>query len=107
MLVKKLMLVPVAALFATSLFAAPAQKMVGTVTDSMCGAQHGMKGLTAAQCTRKCVRGGASYALMSDGKMYMLKGDKAEFDKFAGEKVVVKGMTDGKTVTVESMKAAG
>ncbi len=107
MFVKRLMLVPAAALFASTLYAAPAQKMVGTVTDSMCGAHHGMKNLSAAQCTRKCVSTGASFALMSDGKMYMLKGDKAEFDKFAGEKVVVKGKRNGKTVTVESMKAAG
>ena len=39
-------------------------------------------------------------------KIYILKGDKAAIDKFAGANVVVKGKTSGSTVTVESIKAA-
>jgi hypothetical protein len=35
-----------------------------------------------------------------------LKGDKAQFDKFAGQNVTVKGTLSGSTVTVESIAAA-
>jgi hypothetical protein len=44
-----------------------------------------MKGATADQCTRACVKQGSDFALVSGGKVYTLKGDKIQFDKFAGE----------------------
>jgi hypothetical protein len=38
--------------------------------------------------------------------VYILKGDKSQFDKFAGQNVIVKGKVDGKTMTVDSIEAA-
>lgn len=67
----------VVAFGAAALFAQASQSFTGTVTDSMCGAHHMMKDTTAAECTRKCVKQGADYALSSGDKVYTLRGDKA------------------------------
>jgi hypothetical protein len=72
----------------------------------MCGAHHMMKDATAAQCTRECVKQGSDFALVSGGKVYTLKGDKAQFDKFAGENFVVKGKLSGTTISVDSITAS-
>jgi hypothetical protein len=82
------------------------QTLSGTVSDAMCGAHHMMKDATAAQCTRECVKQGSDFALVSGSKVYVLKGDKTQFDKFAGENVIIKAKVDGKTVTVDSIAAA-
>ena len=99
------LIAPVAALVlcAASLFAQATQTLTGTVSDAMCGAHHMMKGATAAQCTRECVKQGSDFALVSGGKVYTLKGDKTQFDKFAGENVVVKGKVSGTTISVDSI----
>jgi hypothetical protein len=59
------------------------QTLTGTVSDAMCGAHHMMQGASAAQCTRECVKQGSDFALVSAGKVYTLKGNKSQFDKFA------------------------
>ena len=79
------------------------QTFTGTVSDAMCGAHHMMKDATSAECTRACVKQGSDFALVSDGKVYILKGDKAQIDKFAGEKVVVKGAMSKSTIVVNSI----
>jgi hypothetical protein len=90
----------------TLALAQAAQTLTGTVSDAMCGKDHMMKGETAAQCTRECVKTGSDYALVVGDKVYTLKGDKAAIDKFAGEKVTVKGTASGTIVTMQSIKAA-
>ncbi len=82
------------------------QALTGTVSDAMCGAHHMMKGATAAQCTRECVKQGSDFALVSGGKVYTLKGNKSQLDKFAGQNVTIKGKVDGTTITVGSISAA-
>jgi hypothetical protein len=102
------LIAPVAALAlsAASLFAQATQTISGTVSDAMCGAHHMTKDATAAQCTRECVKKGSDFALVSGGKVYTLKGDKAQFDKFAGENVVVNGKVSGTTISVDSIAAS-
>ena len=39
-------------------------------------------------------------------KVYVLKGDKNEIDKLAGQRATVKGEVSGNTVTVQSIAAA-
>jgi hypothetical protein len=99
------LIAPVAALTlgAASLFAQVPKTITGTVSDTMCGAHHMMKGATAAQCTRECVKQGSDFALVSGGKVYTLKGGKTQLDKFAGENVVVKGKVSGTTISVDSI----
>lgn len=87
-------------------FAQSNQIITGTVTDAMCGAHHMMQGKTPAQCTRECVKEGSDFALASGDKVFILKGDKNQFDKFAGQSVTIKGKVDGKTITVDSIAAA-
>ena len=78
----------------------------GTATDAMCGTHHSMQGKTPAQCTRECVKQGSDFALASGDMVFILKGDKSQSDKFAGQNVIVKGKVDGKTITVQSIAAA-
>ena len=98
--------VAVLVLGTANLFAQATQTLTGTVSDAMCGAHHMMKDATAAQCTRECVKQGSDFVLVGGGKVYTLKGDKAQFDKFAGENVIVKGKVSGTTISVESMNSS-
>jgi len=83
------MRLPISALFLSVVLpsiaasAQSSQTLTGTVTDAMCGAHHMMQGASAAQCTRECVKQGSDFALVGGGKVYTLKGDKSQFDKFA------------------------
>ncbi|MDR5730378.1 MAG: hypothetical protein RB191_23470, partial [Terriglobia bacterium] len=72
-------------LSAAAASAQSSQTLTGTVSDTMCGAHHMRKDATAAQCTRECVKQGSDFALVSGGKVYTLKGDKNQLDKFAGQ----------------------
>ncbi len=82
------------------------QSLTGVIGDSMCGVKH-MNGLSAAECTRACVRQGSSYALVVGDKVYKLKGgDQAAIDKLAGEKATVKGTVDGDVIEVASVSPA-
>ena len=85
---------------------ATAKTLTGVVSDSMCGAKHMAKDKSAAECTRECVKGGSDYALVVAGKVYPLKGDKAELDKYAGQRATVKGTLEGSNVNVQSITAA-
>lgn len=89
--------------------AAPTSKpatLTGVVSDTMCGGSHMMPGKSAAECTRECVKGGSDYALVVGKKVYTLKGNSADLDKYAGEKVTVKGAVSGSTITAESVNPA-
>ena len=80
------------------------KSLTGTVSDTMRGKTHMMKGASAAQCTRECVKSGSDYAFVVRDKVYTLKGDKTAIDKFAGANVIVKDKLS--TVTMESITAA-
>jgi len=80
--------------------------LTGTVSDSMCGAHHMAKDMSAAACTRACVKKGTKYALVVGKKVYTLDGHEAELDKLAGERATVKGSVMGEMVMVESVAAA-
>jgi hypothetical protein len=88
---------------AAGVFSQSAQTLTGTVSDTMCGAKHMMTNVTPAQCTRECVKQGSDYALVSDGKVYTLKGDTKQIDKYAGQDVTVTGKMSGTTMTVSSI----
>ena len=90
------------------LAAAKSQTFTGEVSDSMCGAKHAMPG-NKAECTRACVKKGASYALVVGDKVYTLKATKAEdskLDKLAGEQATVTGTASGDTIHVTRVAAA-
>lgn len=97
--------VAIAFLALSTLAFANEKTLTGVVSDTMCGQQHMTKNASAAKCARECVKGGSDYALVVGDKVYALKGDKKEIDKFAGEKATVKGEVSGSTVTVASISA--
>lgn len=80
--------------------------LTGVVSDAMCGARHMMKDKPAAECLRYCVKQGTKYALVADKRVYTLEGHEAELDKYAAQRVTVKGTLKGETLTVESVTPA-
>jgi hypothetical protein len=80
--------------------------LTGVVSDAACGAKHSMKNMSAADCTRMCVKGGQGFALVVGDKVYNLRGDSAELDKYAAQKITLKGKLKGTTVTVDSVSPA-
>ena len=79
--------------------------LTGTVTDQACGAEHKMKNMSAADCARACAKK-AGWALVVGDKVYKLQGDEADLDKYAAEKVTVKGTLSGDTMMVASVAPA-
>lgn len=78
----------------------------GVVSDAMCASKHSMTNMSSADCTRMCVKAGQAYALVVGDTVYTLQGHAAELDKYAGQKVTLKGRLKDKTVTVDSVAAA-
>ena len=95
-------------LLSLAVFAADkVQTLTGTVSDTMCGAKHSMMpGTPDSECVRACVKAGSDYALVVGGKVYVLKGDKAAIDKFAGQPATVSGTVSGDTIQATSITAA-
>jgi hypothetical protein len=84
------------------------QTFTGTVTDSMCGADHkSMKMGPDEKCVTECVKMGAKYALFDGQNAYTLSDQKGAA-RFAAKKVTVTGTLDEttKTIQVSSIAAA-
>ena len=71
----------------------------------MCASKHMMTNVSP-QCVRECVKGGSDFRLISGDKVYTLKGDSKQFDKFAGQSATVEGDVSEATVTVQFIAAA-
>jgi hypothetical protein len=77
----------------------------GTVSCSHCGAMHATPSANAAKCVEKCVSGGASYVLVSGGKVYKLDA-QTKFKELGGKSVKVIGSLTGDTLKVSRVTAA-
>jgi hypothetical protein len=88
-------------------FSADAPKtFTGVITDAMCGKDHSMMGVTpASKCVLECVKSGSKYALIAGNDVYELSDQKSP-EKFAAQKVTVKGTLSGKIIQVQSISAA-
>ena len=83
------------------------QTLSGMLTDSRCGARHpSNSGMNSAQCTLFCLKQGASWALVDGDVVYIIKGDSANFDRLAGERVTLTGRVEGNSVQVQSIEPA-
>ncbi len=81
----------------------PTVEVSGVVTDAVCGITHGTNG-SDAECTRLCVNMGADFALGVGKRIYILQGHRADLDRFAGDRVIVKGkIIKPDTIAVESV----
>jgi len=77
------------------------------VTCSRCGAKHSANlGKTAGDCTRQCVHGGATFALVDGDKTYALDGDVSVLKSVAGQRARVVGVVRGHTIKVSSVSGA-
>ena len=96
------------ALAAVPAFAAP-QTWTGTISDSMCGAkhmegEHGMK-VSDKACTEMCVKKGATYVFVSDGKVLTIANQHFKgLARQAGAMVKLTGELKGDTVTVSKLE---
>ena len=97
---KKLSLVLFAA--ATLLAGGTTQTFTGTITDSMCVADHAMMHVTPdAKCVRECVKAGGSVKyVLYDGKNVYKLSDQQTPEQFAGQRVRVTGTLDTKTKVI-------
>lgn len=85
--------------------AAPEKSLIGTVSDSMCGAKHAVASEQAENCVKGCIAKGSKYVLVSKGKVYNLDAQD-KFADFAGKSVKVTGAVKGTDITVSSVEAA-
>jgi len=104
---RKLLLLLVAGAFLVSIasvsFASDAQTVNGWVSDSKCGVKGANAG--AAECTKKCIDGGASPVVVSDKDQTVLKVDNPEaLKEHYGHHVAVTGHVDGDKIHVDSVK---
>jgi hypothetical protein len=97
---KKMTLLAVAVLVFASLSFAGSKTISGVVSDSHCGAKHSTAGNEG--CIEHCVAGGATYILVSDGKVYQLD-SQDKFKGLGGKQVTVIGKFKGDTITVKSV----
>jgi hypothetical protein len=73
----------------------------------MCGVKHEAGSASDAACVKKCVKGGASAVLVSDGKVYQIAADsQAKVTPLLGKKVTVMGKLDGDSIQIASAEAA-
>lgn len=81
--------------------AAKAETFTGVITDTMCGAHHGMlKDHSEDQCVRICAKGEYSYALYDGTNVFKLSDQKTPA-KFAAQEVRVTGTLDQKNKTIK------
>ena len=87
------------------------QTVTGVITDSVCGRgdHSGMQmGPSDAECTIACVHSHGAKFVLFDGKEIYNLSDQQTPEKFAGQKVAVRGTVDAKskTIQVDSIAAA-
>ncbi len=96
-------------LFVAASFAfAASSTYTGIITDTMCGSSHdAMKIQPNAKCVRDCVKLDKKFKYaLDDGKNLYVLSDQQTPEKFAGEKVRVKGVLYEKTgiIKVDSIE---
>jgi len=105
----KLAILVMAIALSSPAFAAKGQYFTGEVSDTMCGAEHMMKG-SKAECARACAAKGSNYALVVGTKVYALETkDKDVIDKLsdlAGQKAKITGKLDGDNIVVSAAAAS-
>lgn len=85
-------------------FAGDAQTVNGWISDSKCGVKGA--NAAAAECTKKCIKGGASPVVVTDADQKVLTVDNPDaLKEHYGEHVAVTGHIDGGKIHVDSVKA--
>jgi hypothetical protein len=88
---------------ATPSFAGDASTVNGWVSDSKCGVKGANAG--AAECTKKCIKEGASMVVVTDDDQKILTVDNpGKLKGHEGHHIAVTGHVDGDKIHVESVK---
>jgi hypothetical protein len=91
--------------------AAGEQTWTGKISDSICkdkhqGGEHDGKKITDAECATMCVKKGAKYVFVSDGKVYQLANQHSKtIASHAGQEVQLSGEMKGDTITATKIVA--
>jgi hypothetical protein len=113
-MIKKMLLLGLIGSLPLSAFA-KGNTWTGTISDSHCGATHNAamqsdtskKGkIKDRECTLACIKAGAKYVLVSQGKVYEIENqDFAGLQNFAGYAVKLTGEmnTNGKSIKVSNI----
>jgi len=90
----------------TLLAGGASQTFTGTITDSMCVANHTMMHVTPdAKCARECTKAGSSVKyVLYDGKNIYKLSDQQTPAQFAAQKVKVTGRMFAKTGVIQVEK---
>ncbi len=89
--------------------AAAEHTWTGKISDSMCGTSHakmtaGHPNMTDRACALACVKAGAKYVFVSDGKVYQIANQNLpDLAKEAGDKVSLTGDVNGTMITVSKV----
>ncbi|HYU45409.1 MAG TPA: hypothetical protein VEK84_04430 [Terriglobales bacterium] len=84
-------------------FAGDSSTVNGWVSDSKCGVKGANAG--AAECTKKCIKEGASMVVVTDGDQKILTVENPDALKgHEGHHIAVTGHVDGDKIHVESAK---
>jgi len=88
----------------------PDQTWKGKISDSNCkekhpAGEHDGKKMTDADCTTMCVKKGAKYVFVSDGKVYQLANQTSkQIATHAGHEVEMTGTIKGDVITASRIK---
>jgi hypothetical protein len=95
----------------SSFAGAATMTMNGMISDSECGMSHAkMKDakMSDKDCTLACVKAGAKFVFVSDGKVYKIANQNlAALTQHAAETVSLTGDVNGDTITVSKVTASG
>jgi hypothetical protein len=80
------------------------QTFTGIVSDSQCGAKHGMANMSDRDCTQMCTSQGAQYVLVVGDKIYKLTNHSADLRTHAGHTVHLTGDVKGDTIRVSKVE---
>ena len=86
------------------------QTWTGKISDSACGAKHeeaaeGQGVMADRECTQACIRGGAKYVLVVDGKVLQIANqDNKDLATHAGHAVTITGELKGGAITVSKIE---
>jgi hypothetical protein len=90
----------------------PDQTWKGKISDSNCkdkhpAGEHDGKKMTDADCTGVCVKKGAKYVFVADGKVYQLANQSSKtIATHAGQQVELTGTMKGDTITATKITAS-
>lgn len=107
---KTALILSAALLLTPTVSAAAEQTWSGKISDSACGARHeeaaeGQGVMADRDCTQACVRGGSTYVLVVDGKLFQIANqDNKDLAAHAGHAVKVTGELKGNAITVSRIE---